>query len=125
MSHHEAPSNPIATALNDAEFRWIHPKVTAIAAFGLICDGYDFQATAYAAPLIRQEWQLDPKAHEVFMVEQSSWCPMGRMGDPYEDIAPVIAFLVSDEARYMTGNTLHVDGGGHINGVPWAPDLGD
>ncbi len=49
--------------------------------------------------------------------------PMGRMGDPYEDIAPVVAFLVSDEARYMTGNTLYVDGGGHINGVAWAPDL--
>jgi NAD(P)-dependent dehydrogenase (short-subunit alcohol dehydrogenase family) len=51
--------------------------------------------------------------------------PMGRMGDPYEDIAPAVAFLVSDEARYMTGNTLYVDGGGHINGVAWAPKLAD
>jgi len=49
--------------------------------------------------------------------------PMGRMGDPYADIAPVVAFLVSEEARYMTGNTLFVDGGGHINGVAWAPKL--
>lgn len=47
--------------------------------------------------------------------------PMGYMGDPYEDIAPVAAFLVSDDAKYMTGNTLFVDGGGHINGVPWKP----
>lgn len=51
--------------------------------------------------------------------------PMGRMGDPHDDIAPVVAFLVSDEARYMTGNTLFVDGGGHINGVAWAPKLAD
>lgn len=49
--------------------------------------------------------------------------PMGRIGDPDADIAPVIAFLSSDGARYLTGNTLFVDGGGHINGVMWVPDL--
>ena len=42
-----------------------------------------------------------------------------------DDIAPVAVFLASDDARYVTGNTLFVDGGRHINGVPWAPDLGD
>jgi NAD(P)-dependent dehydrogenase (short-subunit alcohol dehydrogenase family) len=51
--------------------------------------------------------------------------PMGRLGDPEEDIAPVAVFLASDEARYVTGNTLFVDGGSHINGVVWSPDLGD
>jgi NAD(P)-dependent dehydrogenase (short-subunit alcohol dehydrogenase family) len=49
--------------------------------------------------------------------------PMGRMGDPYEDIAPIAVFLASDACRYLTGNTLFVDGGSHINGVAWAPDL--
>jgi NAD(P)-dependent dehydrogenase (short-subunit alcohol dehydrogenase family) len=49
--------------------------------------------------------------------------PMGRMGDPEMDIAPVAVFLASEMSRYMTGNTLYVDGGGHINGVPWVPDL--
>jgi NAD(P)-dependent dehydrogenase (short-subunit alcohol dehydrogenase family) len=51
--------------------------------------------------------------------------PMGRMGDPYDDIAPVAVFLASEACRYLTGNTLFVDGGSHINGVAWAPDLGD
>ena len=51
--------------------------------------------------------------------------PMGRMGDPEADIGPVAVFLASDDVRYMTGNTLFVDGGGHINGTPWLPDLGD
>jgi NAD(P)-dependent dehydrogenase (short-subunit alcohol dehydrogenase family) len=50
--------------------------------------------------------------------------PMGRMGDPYDDIAPVAVFLAGEGSRYLTGNTLFVDGGGHINGVAWAPDLG-
>ncbi len=36
--------------------------------------------------------------------------PMGRFGRPSE-IASVIGFLLSDEASYMTGQTLHVDGG--------------
>lgn len=50
--------------------------------------------------------------------------PMGRMGDPETDIGGVAAFLASEDARYLTGNTLFVDGGGHINGVPWVPDFG-
>ncbi|WP_059020021.1 SDR family oxidoreductase [Mycobacterium sp. M26] len=50
--------------------------------------------------------------------------PMGRMGDPYDDIAPVAVFLAGEGSRYLTGNTLFVDGGSHINGVAWAPDLG-
>jgi len=56
------------------------------------------------------------------LVEQN---PMGRMGDPEADIAPVVAFLASEDARYVTGNTIFVDGGGHINGVSWAPTLPD
>ncbi len=51
--------------------------------------------------------------------------PMGRMGDPETDIGPVAVFLASDDCRYVTGNTLFVDGGGHINGVAWAPQLPD
>lgn len=38
--------------------------------------------------------------------------PLGRLGQ-VEDIAPVIAFLASDEAGWITGETLHVNGGQH------------
>ena len=51
--------------------------------------------------------------------------PMGYIGDVYEDIAPVALFLAGDDCRYVTGNTLFVDGGSHINGSAWAPDLPD
>ncbi|MGR7003524.1 SDR family NAD(P)-dependent oxidoreductase [Yinghuangia aomiensis] len=47
--------------------------------------------------------------------------PMGRMGDPEGDIGGVAVFLASDDARYVTGNTLFVGGGSQINGVVWAP----
>jgi 3-oxoacyl-[acyl-carrier protein] reductase len=36
--------------------------------------------------------------------------PLGRMGDA-EEIAHVVAFLVSDAAAYITGETIHVNGG--------------
>ncbi len=49
--------------------------------------------------------------------------PMGRMGDPEADIGSVALFLASEDCRYLTGNTLFVDGGSHINGVPWFPEL--
>jgi NAD(P)-dependent dehydrogenase (short-subunit alcohol dehydrogenase family) len=49
--------------------------------------------------------------------------PMGRMGDPESDIGGAALFLASDDSIYVTGNTLFVDGGGHINGVTWAPEL--
>ena len=38
--------------------------------------------------------------------------PLGRDGDPESDIAPVVAFLLSDASQYMTGQTFMVDGGG-------------
>jgi 3-oxoacyl-[acyl-carrier protein] reductase len=36
--------------------------------------------------------------------------PIGRMGRP-EDIASAVVYLASDAASYMTGQTIHVDGG--------------
>jgi 3-oxoacyl-[acyl-carrier protein] reductase len=39
--------------------------------------------------------------------------PLGRLGDP-ADIAAAVAFLASPEAAYITGETLHVNGGMHM-----------
>ena len=36
--------------------------------------------------------------------------PLGRLGEP-EDVAGLVAFLASDEAKYITGSTFYVDGG--------------
>jgi glucose 1-dehydrogenase len=36
--------------------------------------------------------------------------PLGRIGDPAE-IAAVAAFLASDDASYITGQTIYADGG--------------
>jgi len=39
-----------------------------------------------------------------------SQIPLEKLGEP-EDIANVVCFLASDEAKYITGQTIHVDGG--------------
>ena len=36
--------------------------------------------------------------------------PLGRYGSP-EDLAEVVALLVSDRGNWMTGGNIHVDGG--------------
>jgi len=50
--------------------------------------------------------KMDPKAYESFMMK----IPMHRMGQA-EEISRTVSFLVSDEASYITGATLPVDGG--------------
>ncbi len=41
--------------------------------------------------------------------------PLGRAGYPYE-LAPAYVYLASDESAYVTGQTIHVNGGDVING---------
>ena len=47
---------------------------------------------------------------EPFVKAYEKRVPMKRMGHP-EDIAPAVSFLLSDEAKYITGHNLVVDGG--------------
>jgi 3-oxoacyl-[acyl-carrier protein] reductase len=39
--------------------------------------------------------------------------PMRRLGEP-KDVAQAVAFLCSDAASYITGTTIHVNGGGYV-----------
>lgn len=47
---------------------------------------------------------------EDIKAQMLSQIPLAKLGKP-EDVAKVVAFLASDDASYMTGQTLHVDGG--------------
>ncbi|MDO8269082.1 MAG: SDR family oxidoreductase [Candidatus Levybacteria bacterium] len=48
--------------------------------------------------------------HAEFVKRYEEKVPMKRMGTP-EDIAPAVSFLLSEEAKYITGQNLVVDGG--------------
>jgi 2-hydroxycyclohexanecarboxyl-CoA dehydrogenase len=56
-------------------------------------------------PLLREG--IDP-------AEAAKHMPMKRAGQP-EDVAHAVAYLVSDEAGYVTGHTLSVNGGRYFN----------
>jgi len=50
--------------------------------------------------------ELPPEAKN----ELTRQIPLAKLGRP-EDVARVVRFLVSEDAAYMTGQTIHVDGG--------------
>lgn len=51
---------------------------------------------------------------ELICEEMLKRVPMRRLGQP-EDIANAVAFFVSDGARYITGENMHVNGGLYMN----------
>ena len=56
--------------------------------------------------LAKQAVMASPESRNTIL----SRTPMGRCGEP-EEVASIAAFLASDDASYMTGQTLYVDGG--------------
>jgi NAD(P)-dependent dehydrogenase (short-subunit alcohol dehydrogenase family) len=53
---------------------------------------------------------LDGLTAEEWLARRAAECPMKRMAEPWE-IAGVAAFLASNDARYLTGQAIEVDGG--------------
>lgn len=72
-----------------------------------------------ASPLAKDYFEANPEMLNTILNQ----VPVGRLGDATKDVGPVAVFLASEESGYMTGNTLFVDGGGHINGVSWRPEV--
>jgi NAD(P)-dependent dehydrogenase (short-subunit alcohol dehydrogenase family) len=63
------------------------------------------------APGVVQTPMMDPVLAEPAVREEFlEHIPLGRVAEPL-DIASVVAFLLSDDARYVTGQTVIVDGG--------------
>ena len=60
---------------------------------------------AIKTPINKQAWDTPQAAEEL-----KKLIPYGRIGEP-DDIARAAVWLASDEADYITGTTIFVDGG--------------
>jgi 3-oxoacyl-[acyl-carrier protein] reductase len=56
------------------------------------------------------ETDMTGKLNDAMKQQMLGQIPLARFGQP-ADVAGMVRFLVSDEAAYITGQTLHVDGG--------------
>jgi meso-butanediol dehydrogenase/(S,S)-butanediol dehydrogenase/diacetyl reductase len=72
---------------------------------------FGIRVNAIAPGTIRTPlWQERVDKRPAIFERLVSWYPLGRVGEP-EDVADAAAFLASDEARWITGEVLRVDGG--------------
>jgi NAD(P)-dependent dehydrogenase (short-subunit alcohol dehydrogenase family) len=71
---------------------------------------YKINVNAVAPGVIATDMTKDILSNEKVKEALLSKIPYGRVGEP-NDIANAVAFLASDEAEYITGHTLVVDGG--------------
>jgi len=56
---------------------------------------------------------VDDEDYAAFLERAKQTHPLGRPGDP-EEIADLIAFLASERAGWITGETISIDGGRHL-----------
>ena len=63
------------------------------------------------------------EANPVQAAELEALIPLRRQGDPERDIGGVALFLATEDARYLTGHVLYVDGGGHLGAGVWKPAI--
>ena len=55
----------------------------------------------------------DEEKYAAFLERSKTTHPMGRVGKA-EELAALITFLTSDEAGWITGDTVNIDGGRHL-----------
>ena len=59
---------------------------------------------------------MDEEKYAAFLERSKTTHPLGRVGSP-EEIADLIAFLISPNAGWITGETIAIDGGRHLTAL--------
>tara|TARA_B100001287_G_C22504240_1_gene445134 strand:- start:376 stop:795 length:420 start_codon:yes stop_codon:yes gene_type:complete len=82
-------------------------QMTKYFSVNALADGANLRVNAVAPGGIKNP--LKPQ-NENFQKLYSERCPMGRLAETEEIVGPIL-FLISDDASYINGHTLVVDGG--------------
>jgi NAD(P)-dependent dehydrogenase (short-subunit alcohol dehydrogenase family) len=103
LGHYAASKGAVGAWTRAAAVEWgkENVRVNAIAPVMLTSMAKNYRST------------LTPEQLEAFMesMRQVIHLNDGEYGDPKQDIAPVLDFLVGPNSRYITGQTISVDGG--------------
>jgi 3-oxoacyl-[acyl-carrier protein] reductase len=79
---------------------------------------YGIRANCVAVGLVASERAVEAwRVAKLDTAAATAGTPLGRPGTP-DEVANAILFFVSDAASYITGQTLSVDGGPHLGGIP-------
>jgi NAD(P)-dependent dehydrogenase (short-subunit alcohol dehydrogenase family) len=82
-------------------------------AFAYDLAAYGVRVTGVAPGVIETNMNADIRSDPEAAARMIGDIPIGRFGKP-EDIAAAICYLASDDASYITGSVLLVDGGWHL-----------
>lgn len=114
----------------DAEIgAWLHGDYNTAksAVVGLTRSGaaewgrFNIRVNAIAPTAMGATFHKLAEEHPGFAERSAAMRPLGRCGEPEADIGPVVVFLASEMSRFITGETLHVDGGLHLPGYNSRP----
>ena len=90
-------------------------QLTRVAALDLAPHGVRVNAVnpGVVVTNLHRRGGMDPQKYEEFLEKSRMTHPLGRAGKA-EEIADLIAFLLSPASVWMTGDTISVDGGRHL-----------
>ena len=108
-----APNMTVYNASKAAAFALTRQMAYELAPHGI-------RVNCLAPGLTETDLNRQDLADETFRAQRLGRIPLGYIAEPEDQVAAAV-FLVSDEARYVTGACLGVDGGADLTGPPAIP----
>jgi 3-oxoacyl-[acyl-carrier protein] reductase len=100
-------SLPLYAAVKEAQRSFLKTLAREWGVDGITVNGI---APVAETPALAMGFEYDPKLRDRLEARTM----LGRLGDPEHDIGRTATFLASDDASYITGQSVVIDGGGYL-----------